>query len=1197
MNIMNKILGITASIVLLSSGLFAEGRPYEGPDDPAGDQAAEREGFMTGNRVFLYFQNTTELSKWVNGVTAPLWSRWPNTTSGVRMLDGIGLLIGAKVYIVENDTIPVTDPVDIERGAILDDDGQLRFIEPLYYLQTSYREEMDTDITGSIEYGLYPVFGYFNSNSEYPAMSNLPESWPASWPASGSTTKWPGEWNGRFGRGVIYADLETYFVANDAQDQEYLGPEDSEKYYPKPGVYIGDRKSDVSIQKGKPWGGIGVRVEQRGFQWNNPQARDAIFWEYKIANISDYDLPEVAFGYWVDNGIGGEADDEIGFFDRTIDMAYSWDNDGLGRGGLRTGLMGFAYLESPGLSYDGIDNDEDGIVDEKRDNIAMSLVGPTDGIDDITKFLTAYNKEFEDLRDHWDADEDQDWIDGTDLNGNGAYAFFDEATGEWVPEKGENANDDVGTDGVGPFDLNYDGPDADGSEGNHRPDLDPGIGSEPNFGLTDVTESDMVGLTSFRLFPVPSHSSSYRWFRGDQSMWELIGTDSTLEFLGNISNLIETFASGPFPLFQGREERISMSILHAYENNYEALKNNDDHPAPALYEAKNIVQAIYEADYRFAQPPEMPTLTATPADGSVILTWDDMADTRTSDPFLNNVNDFEGYKIYRSTDKRFSDAEVITDGYGVPFYKKPIFQCDKVDGIQGFAEYGLVAGASFYLGAETGIVHHYIDTDVQNGRTYYYAIVAYDYGDPEIGGGIAPSENNIVIDLDESDRVRSIGQNVAIVIPRTQASGYTEPSVSDVQDDNIVGQGAFRSEILAENSLKENHTYKVKFSIDTLTLDGNNVDYGVAEGIYYSTNGLFIYDQTDNNRLVYSETIESYAYDNIEQVTKPVLGTTDTLKYVTLKSGEEFNTDVFDGLRLLVTMPHEMATLDPSRTNWINGEANININFRKKQTEYQTTPFYPYPWDYDIVFTDNDSVYVGQTSPRFVFDEQGTRLRSNQLLLGQKFNFYIENVSFLNEANEYHKMEMIVHDVNDNDTLDILEDRILVGPINDEGDYAGTAFAIDFMNLESEADLPNVDDVYRIRFNRPFWVTDSILFSVNPGGELDHVDIKTSMDSIQVVPNPYVQTNALEEAVINPYINQPRRLMFTQLPAQCDIKIFTVSGYLVDEIEVRNNADDGFAHWDMLTKEGLEIAAGIYIYHVRSVVTGDTKMGKFAVVK
>ena len=47
---------------ILSVGtIFSQGKPYEGPEDPAGDIAAEKEGYMTGNRVFIYFRNTTEL--------------------------------------------------------------------------------------------------------------------------------------------------------------------------------------------------------------------------------------------------------------------------------------------------------------------------------------------------------------------------------------------------------------------------------------------------------------------------------------------------------------------------------------------------------------------------------------------------------------------------------------------------------------------------------------------------------------------------------------------------------------------------------------------------------------------------------------------------------------------------------------------------------------------------------------------------------------------------------------------------------------------------------------------------------------------------------------------------------------------------------------------------------------------------------
>jgi len=73
--------------------------------------------------------------------------------------------------------------------------------------------------------------------------------------------------------------------------------------------------------------------------------------------------------------------------------------------------------------------------------------------------------------------------------------------------------------------------------------------------------------------------------------------------------------------------------------------------------------------------------------------------------------------------------------------------------------------------------------------------------------------------------------------------------------------------------------------------------------------------------------------------------------------------------------------------------------------------------------------------------------------------------------------------------------------------------------------------------------------------------------------------------------------MFTHIPAQCTIRIFTVSGNLVDRIDVSNPAEDGTAFWDLLSNEGLEVAAGMYIYHVKATQTGDTRIGKFAIVK
>ncbi|MBT3676306.1 MAG: hypothetical protein HOG39_06650 [Candidatus Marinimicrobia bacterium] len=1141
-------------ILLLTSLIFSQGKKYEGPDDPAGDIAAEREGYMTGNRVFLYFRNTTELSDWPKVNV----SRWPNNLDGVKMVDGIGLLVGAKIYIKDDPTTKIDSTVVSDPLEIGDGEG----LHKLYFLQTSYREEMDLNPAGTFEYGFYPAFGYMNETSEYPAMSNRPSSWPPDgWPSTGTSTKWPGEWDGRFGRGVIYADMETYFVANDAQDQEYLELPDRVRYYPRGNKKIGEIRDNVTIGKNNPWGGLGLRVEARGFQWNNPQARDAIFWEYNIANISDYDLTEVAFGYWVDNAIGNDGNDELAYFNTDLDLSYSWDINGIGSGGFPTGTMGFAFLESPGMAYDNIDNDNDGILDEKRDNIATTKVGPTDGIYDVDKFLSFFKVDLAELKEHWDADEDQDWQDGEDLNNDGVYQIT------------EFFGDDIGLDGVAPGELNYTGPDE--GEGNHKPDYVEGVGSEPNFAVTDVSESDMIGLTAFRLFPVPSHaqSNSSWWFKNDQAMWELIGENILEEYIDDISNLIEVFASGPFPLYKGRTERISMSELHSYDP-LEGL-NSSAHTAPALYELKKIVQVIYEKDYRFAQPPKMPTLTATPADGKVILTWDNISDTRTRDPFLGNINDFEGYKLFRATDKYFADAEVITDGYGTPMFMKPIFQCDLKDGKFGFTDFGLVNGVGYNLGSDTGISHVFVDNTVMNGRTYYYGLVAYDYGAPHIGPGISPSENNVVVELDEAEEVRSIGKNVAIVTPFKPAAGYVAPDIT-IDDSNLPGGGEIEPSILAQSSIKKDHQYQVTFDIDTIALLPQ-YDYGLM----YTTNSIMVTDLSEGT-IIYKETPLKFVGSNLIKV--------DSLGYWTLNTKAPFSTDVFDGVQLNVDMPFDQGYYDYANSGWVQGSGIMRVVPTIRESSYL-------PWDYHIIFSSDPSVYTTTTSIKTgIRDAVDNRIRTNEILLGQSFGFYVKNETLLKPDGSHVLMDMVVHDVNKNGVFDKSEDKIIVGGMRNDGKWAGTAFVIDF-NLASTATYPKSDDIFRVKFSRPFWKDDYLTFTINSYDDIDADSLAKTMDNIRVVPNPYVATNVMETAVSNQFLNQRRSLMFTNVPAQALIKIFTISGVLVDEIVINNSPEKGVVHWDMLTREGLEIAAGMYLFHIEALATGDQKIGKFAIIK
>ena len=197
-------------------------------------------------------------------------------------------------------------------------------------------------------------------------------------------------------------------------------------------------------------------------------------------------------------------------------------------------------------------------------------------------------------------------------------------------------------------------------------------------------------------------------------------------------------------------------------------------------------------------------------------------------------------------------------------------------------------------------------------------------------------------------------------------------------------------------------------------------------------------------------------------------------------------------------------------------------------------------------------------------------------------------------------MDLLVHDMNKNQVFDPLVDVVLVGPVvkkNNGSFWGGTIFSIDFLSMTSEEEFPKADDIYVLNFKRPFLSTDSLMFTTKSAEIVVTSDLNDTMEKVKVVPNPYVMTNEMEPAIGNKFLNQRRRLMFTHIPANCDIRIFTSSGVLVDRIDVQNEPDNGIIHWDLLSKEDLEIAAGMYVYHIKSKETGKEKVGKFAVIK
>ncbi len=114
-----------------------------------------------------------------------------------------------------------------------------------------------------------------------------------------------------------------------------------------------------------------------------------------------------------------------------------------------------------------------------------------------------------------------------------------------------------------------------------------------------------------------------------------------------------------------------------------------------------------------------------------------------------------------------------------------------------------------------------------------------------------------------------------------------------------------------------------------------------------------------------------------------------------------------------------------------------------------------------------------------------------------------------------------------------------------------------------------------------------------------------TVGQVAVVPNPYRGDIAYHQ--FNPrwekpdgtrkfWMEQDRRIQFINLPLQCEIRIYTLSGDLVSTI-LHNNPDKGFEDWNLTSSIGQAIASGIYLYTVEDTRTGNVQVGKFVIIK
>ncbi len=664
-----------------------------------------------------------------------------------------------------------------------------------------------------------------------------------------------------------------------------------------------------AVQRDSTRHGLGLRIEVRGFQWTHVLAEDAIFWHYDIVNISDVRYDSCAFGFYSDPGVGSfqnSSPANSAYYNTDLDICYMWAEGGLGLpDNWKTGYCGYAYLESPGNPWDAVDNDNDAT---KRDGTTW-------------KNGSTFNPLMVNERRDDNIDNDEDWTPFTDLNGNG----------QW--DVGEPLNDDLGADGVGPFDLQYKGPDE--GEGDGKP-----THGEPNFDETDKDESDQIGLTGVALNVLGDKGPTGVWPKNDDVMWRRMNFGFVDTLVQN-TNIGIVFASGTFPLEKGQRERFSMGLTHGLDLN-------------ALVFNKVTIQNIYNANYNFSKPPYTPNVTAVAGDRKVFLYWDSRAEL-SRNPYLQNRKDFEGYLVYRSQEAEFNDIKVVTDSRGNPRYWLPIAQFDLADSIGGPDPVG-INGARFWRGSNTGLQHSYVDTTVKNGVRYYYAVVSYNTGDQHKGvTGLQPTECPKIITEDAVGTLKFIDINCAIVTPNAAAAGYTPPQVvGDVtRPAQGIGTGRMSIQVLNPAAIVDGALYRVKFDA--------------------------------------SGSIPSYKTTAYSVLRIPASGIADTLQgHVSAAAfGPNAAATPFDGLTFTFTNDTAISVVDTA-SGWVVGTPGVNI--RVTPDNLNAAKDVLWPADYELRwFAGIADTATFNQPPRF--PKMAVNFQITNLTSGQRSRFIVDDAN------------------------------------------------------------------------------------------------------------------------------------------------------------------------------------------------------------
>ena len=963
---------------------------------------------------------------------------------------------------------------------------------------------------------------------------------------------------------------------------------------------------------------------------------------YISGNVGGLDQRGVGFADYIDNDGDGEPGSPV-VTQAMIDLASA---DRYGRWPIGADLGGDpVHLIGVGIRYDGvgpgapadtddlgkafrdgIDNDDDAaetappadyLWEPGSPRVTQEMIAAAAGDAPYYRYrvpgtgIVLYDVKAEDLG--------LPYADGRDNDGDGAVdEGIDEHIDEMIDERRDDGIDNDGDWRVQLDDVGIDGTSGTGAIGENDGVPTSGTGTdlpgEANIDVTDVSESDQIGITNVRSVA----AGGFNNFSNDDGLFERFLVPGQFALAAGTGDTDLVVSSGLFPLRAGQTERVSFAIVFgdvdypiAGESTYRDLIEN-----------RNNAQEAYEADYRFAQAPICPTVTGVPGDGRVTLTWDRAAEN-SFDSFIADLDvpgldprDFEGYKVYRATDPAFLDARQITDGFGNLTFLRPRAQYDLLDGIGGFHPVA-VNGVQYDLGTDTrdlgeasdGLVHTYVDTTAVNGVNYFYAVTSYDFG--ATAANIPPTECSIVVSVGADGEVNRLGQNVVQVTPSRAAAGYAEAEVSPAEHVQGFSTAQLGFDVVDPTAIRDGALYRVVFE-DTLITPSSVRDT-------LRTKNFSLLDVSGGLAAADTLVRRSTAFRPGQE--PPVI------------DGFRLNFDLIPGLDPDPT-PFQVAYVVPidSLSDWDDRsvydlianpyEPGGGVFGTRAPYDYQIEVVAPEQGARTTRYSFRDPVTTLET----VYPSRATNVRVTKTVVGPDGTPTRVPVAFFgddfiplgqtdSESEEPFSFEADLDVLNgdgESDRLVLLEDLRTGEPCGEsvsaeDPNGCEPTWEIQFDLVDrSRTRNPRAGDVGRLVTRKP-WLLDTDVYEfTTTAPRLDREAARDALDEVRVVPNPYVVTSGAFERQ-NPFDSGrgERVIQFTGVPPECTIRIFTVSGRLVRTLERRAGSNDavqatdllnGIVEWDLQGEGRLTVSYGVYLYHLDAPGIGE-RTGTFAIVK